>query len=777
MTTASDLLPANTGVMPVSPAGNSAVFAEVATPSVTVESTYEKARRAAVLAHAERKREAAAQGYEYHPYSAADSDGYFLSDMEPESAELGPVSRESWAYPLAYVHGGLPTSAHSVASGKAFNAAGVWERSSLARVVQHVPSTVRLLDGSTVVEMPTGVMARRCMAYIASRVIETGSREFFIPSQAKTLARAVGLPSLSSNGCQRALEVFRMCLGLRTVIRERTKDGSEGEVLHAFSVAANPDDPEMGVHFASEGNPMPVTRVKVSEEYFSYVTGGNIVAIPSDMWEGKAVRSSAAALDVLAFVVARASTQRSAEKKTGVWVAWKHMTRQFASFANTIHKTYETYRKAVEAVRTLFVAIGSKDTVSQVGHCNKKGFKGFVVNFYRFTQNLITPTATPADSTLSPTIKASVNRATLNEAAAEGEPVLVPVKAEREGSNYRAVNLALLSTKVENITGQFLPALSDEWERIVDTVMERYIASAEKGNVKPVGNWTAYVEAAIKNDPKLLEEPVPARQVTATYSNLKKADDGLPVADPASIPTSKKAARKDTTFGNAPVVNEPNTETEQHVTTSTSTMPAVAHAEFDVLTARRDEDEIITLKHGTNEHYAYVAALNAGQVIVNTTENWNKNIIVPPVRIKDEDGNYTYPHTGTNGGKSDEWYCRQFAMNDYYTQVNRTIRQLLAERNENAQAAPETTANTNVAPWDADDTLTVDENGYYRRADGSYVWGETDYDDDMTAEQQAAEEEYARTQIEAWINNASNRKPLLGAEEPETIDGYPIMYY
>ena len=178
MTNSFNQLPANTGVMPVSPAGNSAVFTEIATPSAA-ESTYEKARRAAVLAHAERKREAATKGYEYHPYSVADSDGYFLSDMEPDSAELGSVSRDSWAYPLAYVHGGLPTSMHSVLSGKAFNAKGVWERASLARIVQHVPSPVRLLDGSTVVEMPTGVMARRCMAYIASRVIETGSREFF----------------------------------------------------------------------------------------------------------------------------------------------------------------------------------------------------------------------------------------------------------------------------------------------------------------------------------------------------------------------------------------------------------------------------------------------------------------------------------------------------------------------------------------------------------------------------------------------------------------------
>ena len=124
-------------MVPVEPESASVFVPVQSAKTFTGDSLYLRARKDAVLAHAENKRE---QGSSYSPYGVVDSDGCLLPGSASVEDVLGvDVERDAWMLPLAYVHGGLPVSARSVSAGSAFNEQGVWERSSLARVVQHVP--------------------------------------------------------------------------------------------------------------------------------------------------------------------------------------------------------------------------------------------------------------------------------------------------------------------------------------------------------------------------------------------------------------------------------------------------------------------------------------------------------------------------------------------------------------------------------------------------------------------------------------------------------------
>ena len=156
-------------MVPVEPESASVFVPVNSAKAFTGDSLYLRARREAVLAHAENRR---GQGAGYSPYSVVDSGGCLLPESVSVEDAFGMyVEREAWVMPLAYVHGGLPVSARSVSAGSAFNEQGVWERSSLARVVQHVPSPVLGLSGVEFLEMPSGVMARRDLAFISSRVL------------------------------------------------------------------------------------------------------------------------------------------------------------------------------------------------------------------------------------------------------------------------------------------------------------------------------------------------------------------------------------------------------------------------------------------------------------------------------------------------------------------------------------------------------------------------------------------------------------------------------
>jgi hypothetical protein len=690
-------------MVPVEPESASVFVPVQSAKTFAGDSLYLRARKEAVLAHAENKRE---QGVSYNPYSVVDSDGCLL----PESASVEDVfgvdaEREAWMLPLAYVHGGLPVSARSVSSGSGFNEQGVWERSSLARVVQHVPSPVLSVTGGEVLEMPSGVMARRILAFIASRVLETGSTEFVVPSQPRALARLAGVPALSAEGYRHFADTFRMCLGLRSAVFERAQEGGRAGLLHAFSVAANVEESSMGIRYSLEGNDSGFMVVRVSDEFFDYVSSGNVVAVPAGMWGSKLVRSSAVALDVLALVLARAASMRGGNTKgSKAWIAWSHLARQFAVFSSSVHKMRSVYRNAVNAVRSLLTSEGAEDVVSLVGGKGRKGFAGFMIQAYRSGVKAVRPHKVKKGDTLSKAVSGAVSRETLNESAARDEQVLIPIRAPRKGNIYRAVDLALLSTKISGAVGVYLPAISEDWERIVDTIIDRYAASARNGNMKKVNSWQAYVEASIKNQPSIMdtprETPVTVRPARAIQEASTKNDasssampvsephvaaDGLPRLNSEATPKTDPAKRKDSNFGAPSPVYMSEALVNNPVVTNFDLL------DEDFLKKYMNEDYIITLNVDTPEHYAYADALQAGIIPVNNFEEWKKGVKFPPVRIKLPSGGYMYPNEGSRYTRGDDYYCRVLYTEDFGKDIKRTIEEARAKRPgkpKSAVAAP-----------------------------------------------------------------------------------------
>lgn len=677
-------------MVPVEPVSAS-VFAPIAVSGFEGESVYMQARKAAVLAHANNRRKA---GDAYNAYSVVDSDGTLVRSLSPVEDELfGSVEREAWLVPLAYVHGGLPVSANSVTAGSGFNEQGVWERSSVARVVQHVPAPVVSVSGGQVFELPTGVMARRILAFIASRVVEADSVEFAIPSQPRALARLLGMPALSAGGSRRMVDMFRICLGLSTAVFDRTKDG-RGDLVHAFSVAADVSDPTMGIKFSIEGNTDGFTMVRVSSEFYEYVTGGNVIAIPASMWNNKLVRSSAVCVDVLAMVLARAASLRTGTRGSKVWVAWSHLARQFSVFTASLHRARSTYRDAVQAVRTVFMQEGADDVVSLVGKNTRKGFAGFVIHPYRSTVKTIKAKTQTVNATISTGVRGAVQRATLNESAVTGTPITIPARTPRSGNIYRAVDLALLSAQIKGATGVHLPVISDDWERIIDTVVNRYTESARLGNLKPVDNWQAYVKTSIINQPALLNTPKPVKPTraaqrnrntqvaTTTPNNNTKpvtpahtAADGLPEREATTIPKTENVKRKDTDLG---------TPSSAHVATVYPTLIREKKNTFNLLDPEflkkyMDADCIITLPEGSQAHYDYADALQYGAVPVNHYNDWKKGKKLPPVRIKLPSGQYIYLNNSSRYTRGDDYYCRVLLTQDYKKEIMNTIRQMRGE--------------------------------------------------------------------------------------------------
>lgn len=736
-------------------AASASIFVPVgATEVFSGTSEYARARAAAVVEHA-RRRNLAGGAYDTLGTAAAAGSLPNEHNHSPEA-----VARESWVMPLAYVHGGLPVSAHSVRAGVGFNEYGVWERSSLARVVQHVPAPVVSVDGGVVLELPSGVMARRCLAYIASRVVESGTHEFAIPSSPRGLARAIGMPALSADGYRKVADVFRMCLGLSSVVFERAEDGSRGKIVHAFSVGADVSDRTMGVTFSVEGNREDFMMVRVSEAFCDYVMSGNVVAISAKLWEAKVVRSSAVALDVLAFISARRATAEQGGNGKPVWVSWTHLTRQFSVFSASVHKAHSVYRAAVKAVREAFSAAGEAGILSLVGFGRRKGFSGFAIKAASSATKVVKqPKRIKRNATTSTDVVSRVSRAELNESAAKGEQVTVPAKAPRRGSMYRAVDLNLLSSRVSGVLGVNLPAISEEWERIIDTIVDRFHTSALNGNMKKVGNWNNYVFASIKNQPSLLDTPVEKMNVPR-YPN--------------SANTSRHATKPERVHIN---VHTDNATTHQDTDFGTPSAIAVAAQHpngFDLLTQKLDEDGICTLKFGTEEHHSYEEALSLGQVPTNTLHNWKNGTKFPPVRIQTNDGGYLYPNQSTPTSRGDEYFCRVLTCNDYTKEIRQTVQSFLAARN------PDQTAKKELPSLPSKNNVqTVRTEGFVDGYPANFTVTQEDVEVEGLPSVTNQEEAQARFAILSWLKKRDTKEPLLGSlnnPKPTPTDEYPIMW-
>lgn len=591
--------------------------------------------------------------------------------------EYIPVIRGGWdsaMLPSAYVHGGLPVSAKSVRSGFGFNSDGLWERASLARTVRHVPSpTVCVTTGEPILELPAGVFARRILAFLASCVLECGESEFMLPSQPRVLARMVGLPALSAAGYRRFADVFRMCLSLRTELYGRNQDGSKGQSLHSFTVGADVSDPSMGIRFSFEEKSSKLMKVSLSKAFCSYVLSGNVVSIPASVWGHPLVRSSAVALDVSAVIMARLQGVSNAGS---VWVSWKHLGSQLGVFSVSWYKIVSVLRASANAVCKALVELGIGGSASVVSNRSRGKFSGILVRRQGKTSSVV--------SKPFPAVRAEGNsvQGDVAEAGGQATEVYLPLKEARKSNIYRGVNLELLSRLANARTRIDVPVVSDIWETLIDTVMERYELSAVAGRVRQVENWTLYVLSAITREPMLLHGVFALVKATRNNGivNKRRATDWKPSS------RSSNGARA-----------------SLEETASLNLKPS----EFDLLSQVIDLDGVVTLAEGSPEHYAYIDALESGRVPINDSASWRRGVRVPPVRVKLSSGDFIYPNTGSTGDKGDKYFCAVLQRDDYVADIKSTVNRLLALRDGSSSDKVSTGAtheslktDIRVAPWD-----------------------------------------------------------------------------
>ena len=591
-------------------------------------------------------------------------------------SEHVPVIKAGWdstMLPSAYVHGGLPVSTKSVRSGTGLNSDGIWERASVARTVRHVPSpTICITTGEPILELPVGVFARRILAFLASCVLECGESEFMLPSQPRVLARMVGLPALSAAGYRRFADVFRMCLSIRTEVYGRNQDGSKGQALHSFTVGADVSDPSMGIRFSLEDGSSKLMKVSLSKAFCSYVLSGNVVSIPANVWGHPLVRSSAVALDVSAVILARLQGTSNAGS---AWVSWKHLGSQLGVFSVSWYKVVSVLRASANAVCKALVELGIGGNASVVSNRSRGKFSGILVRRQGKTSGVV--------SKPFPTVRADGNSAQETHlAGGQATEVYLPMKEARKNNTYRGVNLELLSKLANARTKIHVPVVSDIWENLIDTVMERYELSAVAGRVRQVENWTLYVLSAITREPMLLHgvfAPVKATRNNGTV-NKRQATDWKPSS------RSSHDARA-----------------SLEETASLNLKPS----EFDLLSQRIDSDGVVTLAEGSPEHYAYMGALESRRVPINDSASWRRGVRVPPVRVKLSSGDFLYPNAGSTGDKGDKYFCAVLQRDDYVADIKSTVNRLLALRGGSSsdKVSPVATQESSksdirVAPWD-----------------------------------------------------------------------------
>lgn len=591
-------------------------------------------------------------------------------------SEHVPVIKAGWnsvMLPSVYVHGGLPVSTKSVRSGAGFNSDGTWERASVARTVRHVPSpTICVTTGEPILELPVGVFARRILAFLASCVLECGESEFMLPSQPRVLARMVGLPALSAAGYRRFADVFRMCLSLRTELYGRNQDGSKGQSLHSFTVGADVSDPSMGIRFSLEEKSSKLMKVSLSKAFCSYVLSGNVVSIPASVWGHPLVRSSAVALDVSAVIMARLQGVSNAGS---VWVSWNHLGSQLGVFSVSWYKVVSVLRASANAVCKALVELGIGGSASVVSNRSRGKFSGILVRRQGKTSSVV--------SKPFPAVRAEGNSVQEEHSAGgQATEVYLPLKEARKSNIYRGVNLELLSRLANARTRIDVPVVSDIWETLIDTVMERYELSAVAGRVRQVENWTLYVLSAITREPMLLHgvfAPVKATRNNGIV-NKRRATDWKP---------------------SSPSANDTRASLEE--TASLNLKPS----EFDLLSQVIDSDGVVTLAEGSPEHYAYIDALESGRVPINDSASWRRGVRVPPVRVKLSSGDFIYPNTGSTGDKGDKYFCAVLQRDDYVADIKSTVNRLLALRDGSSSDKVSTgatheslKADIRVAPWD-----------------------------------------------------------------------------
>jgi hypothetical protein len=428
----------------------------------------------------------------------------------------------------------------------------------------------------------------------------------------------------------------------------------------------------MGIRFSLEEKSSKLMKVSLSKAFCSYVLSGNVVSIPASVWGHPLVRSSAVALDVSAVIMARLQGTSNAGS---AWVSWKHLGSQLGVFSVSWYKIVSVLRASANAVCKALVELGIGGSASVVSNRSRGKFSGILVRRQGKTSSVV--------SKPFPAVRAEGN-SVQEERSAGGQAteVYLPLKEARKSNIYRGVNLELLSRLANARTRIDVPVVSDIWETLIDTVMERYELSAVAGRVRQVENWTLYVLSAITREPMLLHGVFALVKATRNNGivNKRRATDWKPSS------RSSNGARA-----------------SLEETASLNLKPS----EFDLLSQVIDLDGVVTLAEGSPEHYAYIDALESGRVPINDSASWRRGVRVPPVRVKLSSGDFIYPNTGSTGDKGDKYFCAVLQRDDYVADIKSTVNRLLALRDGSSSDKVSTGAtheslktDIRVAPWD-----------------------------------------------------------------------------
>lgn len=327
-------------------------------------------------------------------------------------------------------------------------------------------------DGRPQVHLPYGRYARILLMWLTTSAIKHQSRNFPLPTSARSLLTELGI-DWSRSQARDIITQLRALLATQCVVTHHDQRGDNfvGITEERFTIGTR-----ARLIFSTDENfgdfdPSTPSHIELSEQFFAYLTAGNIAPVLLDRWRELITTSnSPMAADLFLWLAFRAP-QITRDTR----ISWANLQKQLGSVTGRERNFAAAVTRALDKVSEVFPEMN----FSVMGEGAHRGFKGVILH------------PSPDADLLGLNPRLHHQELAKAQAAAERAGLSEPATVRRE------VNLNQLRAELAHGGLKAAESASDE---ILKAAVEVVLNRATR---KPA-NPQAFVRVSIANEPELL---------------------------------------------------------------------------------------------------------------------------------------------------------------------------------------------------------------------------------------------------------------------------------
>lgn len=298
----------------------------------------------------------------------------FTASLSAKSTVQSIAAHEDIGYfPIAFISCALPyrdpRKRAEIAPDESFS----WTRQNGSVSLNLTAGTYIDGRGTPQLHLPYGRYARILLMWLTTSAIKHQSRSFPLPTSARSLLTELGI-DWSRSQARDIITQLRALLATQCVV---THHDQRGNGFVSISEERFTIGTRARLHFSTDENfgdfdPSTPSHVELSEQFFSYLTAGNIAPVLLSRWRALIEHSnSPMAADLFLWLAFRAP-QISKDTR----ISWANLQSQLGSFTGRERNFAAAVTRALDKVSEVYPEMN----FSVMGEGAHRGFKGVILH-------------------------------------------------------------------------------------------------------------------------------------------------------------------------------------------------------------------------------------------------------------------------------------------------------------------------------------------------------------------------------------------------------------